>query len=104
MTLDRQTRYRRIVGGMLYIAMTTRPDISYAVGMLTRCLAYPTDELLWEVSQWSENEETQVQGTQQVLENHTLTRQQTYLYTARQDNGTCGSNRFQCGHRSRSGC
>eukprot|EP00965_Chrysotila_dentata_P256308 6212505-Pleurochrysis_carterae.AAC.1 len=26
--------------------MTTRPDVSYAVGMLTRCLAFPTDELL----------------------------------------------------------
>eukprot|EP00965_Chrysotila_dentata_P135686 4485916-Pleurochrysis_carterae.AAC.1 len=41
-------RYRRVVGGMLYIALTTRPDISYAVGMLTRCLAFPTDELLKE--------------------------------------------------------
>eukprot|EP00965_Chrysotila_dentata_P203735 6181915-Pleurochrysis_carterae.AAC.5 len=48
MNLDRQTRYRRVVGGMLYIAMTTRPDVSYAVGMLTRCLAFPMDELLKE--------------------------------------------------------
>eukprot|EP00965_Chrysotila_dentata_P175162 5781778-Pleurochrysis_carterae.AAC.1 len=46
MTLDRQTRYRRVVGGMLYIAMTTRPDISYTVTMLTRSLAFPTDRLL----------------------------------------------------------
>eukprot|EP00965_Chrysotila_dentata_P255059 6212087-Pleurochrysis_carterae.AAC.2 len=46
MSLDRQTRYPRIVCGMLYIAMTTRPDVSYAVGMLTRCLPFPTDELL----------------------------------------------------------
>eukprot|EP00965_Chrysotila_dentata_P103506 3416700-Pleurochrysis_carterae.AAC.1 len=28
--------------------MTTRPDVSYAVGMLNRCLAFPTDELLKE--------------------------------------------------------
>eukprot|EP00965_Chrysotila_dentata_P018563 618159-Pleurochrysis_carterae.AAC.1 len=28
--------------------MTTRPDVSYAVGMLTRCLAFSTDELLKE--------------------------------------------------------
>eukprot|EP00965_Chrysotila_dentata_P261778 6214364-Pleurochrysis_carterae.AAC.10 len=28
--------------------MTTRPDFSYVVGMLTRCLAFPTDELLKE--------------------------------------------------------
>eukprot|EP00965_Chrysotila_dentata_P227775 6196216-Pleurochrysis_carterae.AAC.1 len=28
--------------------MTTRPDISYAVVMLARCLAFPTDELLKE--------------------------------------------------------
>eukprot|EP00965_Chrysotila_dentata_P024132 799794-Pleurochrysis_carterae.AAC.1 len=48
MTLVRQTRYQRVVGGMLYIAMTTRPDISYAIGMFTRCLAFPTDELLKE--------------------------------------------------------
>eukprot|EP00965_Chrysotila_dentata_P195423 6176980-Pleurochrysis_carterae.AAC.5 len=26
--------------------MTTRPDVLYAVGMLTRSLAFPTDELL----------------------------------------------------------
>eukprot|EP00965_Chrysotila_dentata_P055504 1841441-Pleurochrysis_carterae.AAC.2 len=48
MSLDRQTPYRRIVGGMLYIAMTTQPDVLYAVGMLTRCLAFPTEELLKE--------------------------------------------------------
>eukprot|EP00965_Chrysotila_dentata_P042628 1414096-Pleurochrysis_carterae.AAC.1 len=48
MSLDRQTRYRRIVGGMLYTAMATRPDVAYAVGMLTRCLASPKDELLKE--------------------------------------------------------
>eukprot|EP00965_Chrysotila_dentata_P227689 6196152-Pleurochrysis_carterae.AAC.4 len=28
--------------------MTTRPDVSHAVGMMTRCLAVPTDELLKE--------------------------------------------------------
>eukprot|EP00965_Chrysotila_dentata_P038853 1290681-Pleurochrysis_carterae.AAC.1 len=48
MSLDRQTRYRRIVGGMLCIAMSTRLDVSYAVGMLTCCLSFPTDELLKE--------------------------------------------------------
>eukprot|EP00965_Chrysotila_dentata_P213888 6187900-Pleurochrysis_carterae.AAC.2 len=32
--------------GMLYITMTTRPDVSYAVGMLTCYLAFPTNELL----------------------------------------------------------
>jgi hypothetical protein len=40
------TRYRRLVGAMLYVSTTTRPDITYAVGMTSRCLAYPTPELL----------------------------------------------------------
>eukprot|EP00965_Chrysotila_dentata_P255246 6212153-Pleurochrysis_carterae.AAC.6 len=48
MFLDRRIRYRRNVDGILYIAMTDRPEISYAVGILTRCLAFPTDELLKE--------------------------------------------------------
>ena len=48
--LDEQskTRYRSLVGAELFVSITTRPDITYAVGMLSRCLAYPTAALLRE--------------------------------------------------------
>ena len=42
------TRYRSLVGALLFIAITTRPDVQYAVGMLTRCVAYPTAALMTE--------------------------------------------------------
>jgi len=38
--------YRSLVGSLLYTATTVRPDISYAVGMLSRALNKPTDRLL----------------------------------------------------------
>ena len=39
-------RYRSIVGALLFIAITVRPDVQYAAGMLSRCVAYPTLALL----------------------------------------------------------
>ena len=45
---DMHSRYRSIVGALLFIAITTRPDVQYAAGMLSRCVAYPTAELLKE--------------------------------------------------------
>ena len=38
--------YRSLVGALLYCAVTVRPDIAYAVGMLSRALNKPTKRLL----------------------------------------------------------
>jgi hypothetical protein len=38
--------YQEVVGSLLYIAMTVRPDIGYAVGMLSRAMNNPSQELL----------------------------------------------------------
>ena len=40
--------YRSIVGAVLYVATTVRPDVSFAVGMLSRVLTKPTAALLHE--------------------------------------------------------
>ena len=40
------SQYRSLVGSLLYTAITVRPDISYAVGMLSRALNKPTHRLL----------------------------------------------------------
>ena len=41
-----EANYRALVGSLLYSAVTVRPDISYAVGMLSRALNSPTPRLL----------------------------------------------------------
>ena len=38
--------YQSLVGALLYASTHTRPDVAYSVGQLTRCMAYPTPELL----------------------------------------------------------
>jgi len=39
-------KYQSLVGGLLYCATHTRPDIAYSVGMLCRAMAFPTHDLL----------------------------------------------------------
>lgn len=43
-----RTSYASLVGALLYAACHTRPDIAYAVGMLSRVLAKPTPALMTE--------------------------------------------------------
>ena len=38
--------YQSLVGGLLYCATHTRPDVAYSVGMLCRAMAFPTEDLL----------------------------------------------------------
>ena len=42
---DLLRRYQSIVGGLLYAATNTRPDVAYAVGLLCRAMAKPNNEL-----------------------------------------------------------
>ena len=78
-TLDSHsvTRYRRLVGALLFLSTTTRPDITYAVGMLSRCVAYPTAELLKEA--------------ERVLIYLTLTRDLALTYTGSKQSGVRAS-------------
>ena len=39
-------KYQSLVGALIYCATNTRPDVAYAVGMLSRAMGKPTDELL----------------------------------------------------------
>ena len=41
-------RFRHIVAAILYAASMARPDVAYAIGMLSRCMAYPDVQLLHE--------------------------------------------------------
>ena len=38
-------RYQSLLGGLLYAATNTRPDIAYSVGLLCRAMSKPTKEL-----------------------------------------------------------
>ena len=38
-------RYQSLLGGLLYAATNTRPDIAYAVGLLCRAMSKPSEEL-----------------------------------------------------------
>ena len=40
------TRYKRLVGALLYCATQTRPDVSYPVSMLCRAMPRPTTALM----------------------------------------------------------
>ena len=37
-----QLPYRSLLGALLYLSMNTRPDMSYAVGLLSRFGSHPT--------------------------------------------------------------
>jgi len=38
--------YQRLVGSLIFAAIATRPDIAYAVGMLSRAMSCPTEEVM----------------------------------------------------------
>ncbi|XP_035209543.1 uncharacterized mitochondrial protein AtMg00810-like, partial [Stegodyphus dumicola] len=48
--LSSEIPYRSVVGSLLYLAMGTRPDIAYAVSLMSRKLNNPT-EIDWEIVQ-----------------------------------------------------
>ena len=43
------TMYRELVGSLMYLSCNTRPDISHAVGLLSRFMSMPTDRH-WEAA------------------------------------------------------
>lgn len=48
---DLLKRYQSLLGGLLYPATNTRPDIAYAVGLLCRAMSRPSEELLLKLLQ-----------------------------------------------------
>ena len=49
--LIRRFPYRQIIGSLLYISIWTRPDISYAIGKLTKFNNHPTAQAIY-ATQW----------------------------------------------------
>jgi hypothetical protein len=47
--LPQDNQYQALVGSLIYLAVNTRPDISHAVGILSRFMACPTDKH-WEAA------------------------------------------------------
>lgn len=43
--LSHRTPYRQLIGSLLHLSNTVRPDISFAVGYLSRFVHQPTEEL-----------------------------------------------------------
>lgn len=37
--------YRQLIGGLMYLATSTRPDITFAISFLSRFLDKPTDKI-----------------------------------------------------------
>jgi hypothetical protein len=42
--LPTDNQYQALVGSLIYLAVNTRPDISHAVGILSRFMSCPTDK------------------------------------------------------------
>ena len=47
--LGADNQYQALVGSLLYLSVNTRPDISHAVGILSRFMSCPTDQH-WEAA------------------------------------------------------
>jgi len=48
--LEKDNLYRQVVGSLLYLSNCTRPDLSFSVGVLSRCLCSPR-EIHWKAVQ-----------------------------------------------------
>jgi hypothetical protein len=44
MPVDSEVNYAELVGSLLYLTTNTRPDVAYAVGVLSRFMSKPMDK------------------------------------------------------------